>query len=217
MRGVSLQLGPITHGKDSSAEVLYKTRKLYAPDTEPWDEITTLIDYMGWSNLTSQSGADFFRSSGVSEKQISEPLNAATRATYNQNADSINALSAALANVQDTFIITGGGHRKVLENFVKEANATLFLGSQVRIFCAGYDTRQFLMGSRQGQEHQMELACERVDGEEHKWIHRLQECNLGRTDPFFSYFSARVLEHSSSRAAARIHRYHGAHYQRFSS
>jgi len=87
---------------------------------------------MEWSNLTSQSGAEFFRSFGVSERQISEPLNAATRATYNQNADSTNALSAALANIPDTFIITRGGHRQVLERFVKEANATLFLGSQVK-------------------------------------------------------------------------------------
>jgi hypothetical protein len=117
--------------KFSSAEVLHKARKFYVPDTKPWDEITSLIDYMEWSNLTSQSGAEFFRSFGVSERQISEPLNAATRATYNQNADSINALSAALANVPETFIITKGGHRRVFENFVKEANATVFLGSQV--------------------------------------------------------------------------------------
>lgn len=89
---------------------------------------------MEWSNLTSQSGAEFFRSFGVSERQISEPLNAATRATYNQNADSINALSATLANVPDTFVITKGGHRRVFEKFVREANATLFLGSQVSSF-----------------------------------------------------------------------------------
>ena len=120
--------------KFSSAEVLRKARKLYAPDTTPWDEITSLIDYMEWSNLTSQSSAEFFRSFGVSEKQISEPLNAATRATYRQNADSVNALSAALANVPDTFIITRGGHRQVFENFVREANATLFFGSQVSSF-----------------------------------------------------------------------------------
>ncbi|KAF9786021.1 Prenylcysteine lyase-domain-containing protein [Thelephora terrestris] len=113
-------------------EVLHKARKLYAPDTQPWDEVSSLIDYMEWSNLTSQSGADFFRSSGVSERQVSELLNAAIRATYSQNAGSINALGAALANVQDTFIITRGGHRQVFENFAREANSTLFLGSQVK-------------------------------------------------------------------------------------
>ena len=120
--------------KSSAAEVLHKTKKLYAPETKPWDEIASLVDYMGWSNLTYESGADFFRSFGVSERQISEPLNAGTRATYSQNADSINALSAILANVPNTFTITGGGHRQVLEKFVREANATLFLGSQVSAF-----------------------------------------------------------------------------------
>jgi len=89
---------------------------------------------MEWSNLTSQSGSDFFRSFGVSERQISEVLNAATRAAYNQNADSVNALSAALANVQDTLTIASRGHKQVFETFVKDANATLFLNSQVSTF-----------------------------------------------------------------------------------
>ncbi|KAF9650736.1 hypothetical protein BDM02DRAFT_1305567 [Thelephora ganbajun] len=115
-----------------STGVLHKAWNLYAPDIKPWDEITSLIDYMGWSNLTSQSGSDFFRSYGVSERQISEILNAATRATYSQNAGSINALSTALANVPDTLTITKGGHKQVFEKFVREANATLFLGSQVK-------------------------------------------------------------------------------------
>jgi prenylcysteine oxidase/farnesylcysteine lyase len=119
--------------KSSSANVLYKARDLYAPHTQPWDEITSLIDHMGWSNLTSQSGSEFFRSCGVSERQISEILNAATRVTYSQNADSINALSATLANILDTLTIIRG-HRQVFENFVREANATLFLGSQVSTF-----------------------------------------------------------------------------------
>lgn len=100
---------------------------------------------MGWSNLTSQSGAEFFRSSGVSERQISEPLNAAARATYNQNVDSINALSAALANVPETYTITRG-HGRVFENFVREANATLFLESHVSTFRARKNVRPFLRG-----------------------------------------------------------------------
>jgi len=115
-----------------SSKVLHKARKLYTPDTQPWDEIASLIDYMGWSNLTSQSGSEFYRSYGVSERHISEVLNAATRATYSQNADSINALSAALANIPDILAITRGGHRQVFENFVREANTTFFIGSQVK-------------------------------------------------------------------------------------
>ena len=120
--------------KFSSNRVLHKSRKLYAQDTQPWGEIASLIDVMEWSNLTSQSGSEFFRSFGVSERHISEILNAATRATYNQNADSVNALSAALANVPDVLTITSRGHRQVFENFVKEANATVFLSSQVSAF-----------------------------------------------------------------------------------
>lgn len=127
--------------KFSSNDVLYKSRRLYAPDTQPWDEITSLIDYMEWSNLTSQSGSEFFRSFGVSERHVSEILNAATRATYSQNADSINALSAALANVPDTLTITSRGHRQVFENFVREANATLFLDSQVSTSRMNEDVR----------------------------------------------------------------------------
>ena len=120
--------------KNSPSRVQHRARKLYASGVQPWDELTSLIDYMGWSNLTSRSGSEFFRSNGVSERQISEILNAATRATYGQNADSINALSAALASVPNTLTITRRGHMQVFENFVREANATLFLDSQVRNF-----------------------------------------------------------------------------------
>jgi len=130
--------------ESSSTKILHNARGLYASGTQPWGEITSLIDSMEWSNLTSQTGSEFFRSFGVSERQISEILNAATRATYSQNADSINALSAALANVPDTLIVTRGGHRQVFENFVKEANATLFVGSQVSEFGVSNDVMQFL-------------------------------------------------------------------------
>lgn len=99
---------------------------------------------MEWSNLTSQSGSEFFRSFGVSERHVSEILNAATRATYGQNADSINALSATLANVPDVLTITSRGHRQVFEKFVREANATLFLDSQVSMFRVGENIRTFL-------------------------------------------------------------------------
>ena len=97
---------------------------------------------MEWSNLTSQSGSDFFRSFGVSERQISEVLNAATRATYSQNADSVNALSAALANVPDIFTMTSRGHRQVFEKFVRDANATVFLNSQVSTFQVNKGVRE---------------------------------------------------------------------------
>lgn len=172
---------------------------------------------MEWSNLTSQSGAEFFRSSGVSERQVSELLNAAIRATYNQNADSVNALSAALANVQETFIITRGGHRQVFENFVREANATLFLGSQVSTPCMSQSVRRFLTDSRQGQEHQMELERQRMDCEEHEWINRLQECCFGCPDPYLAHFSTRIINHPSPGATARVYLHHGTHHQRFSS
>ena len=158
---------------------------------------------MEWSNLTSQSGPEFFRSSGVSERQISEVLNAATRATYSQNADSVNALSAALANVPDTLTIIRGGHRQVFEKFAREANATLFLGSWVSTFWMRSDVRQIVTDSRQGQECKMELECQCVDSEEHKWLYRLQERRLGCPDPYFAYFPPRVVDHPSPRTPVR--------------
>ena len=156
---------------------------------------------MEWSNLTSQSGSEFFRSSGVSERHISEILNAATRATYGQGADSINALSTALANILNTLTIIRG-HRQVFENFVREANATLFLNSHVSTFRMINDARQFLTDSRQGQEHKMELECKRVDGEEHERLHRLQKRRLGHPNPHVAYFPARIVDRPSPRTTA---------------
>ena len=63
---------------------------------------------------------------------------------YSQNVDSINILSTALANVLDT-LMTIRGHRQVFENFVREANATPFLASQVNTFWMSNGARQFLM------------------------------------------------------------------------
>jgi hypothetical protein len=53
-------------------------------------------------------------------------------------------LSAALANVPDVLTITSRGHRQVFENFIGEANATLFLGSQVGAFQVRKDVMNHL-------------------------------------------------------------------------
>ena len=75
----------------------------------------------------------------------------------------------------------------------------LSLDSQVNTFWTSNGARQFLMDLRQGQEHKIEFERKRVDGEEHEWLHSLQERRLGRPDPHIAYFPARIVDRLSPR------------------
>jgi prenylcysteine oxidase/farnesylcysteine lyase len=94
--------------------MINKFLTLYTPDAPKWDNITHLSSTLGWTDLVSQSTSEYLRSEGVSDRFISELVEASTRVNYgqvhaymtfsrflahveNQNADEIHALEGAVS------------------------------------------------------------------------------------------------------------------------
>lgn len=64
--------------------MISKFLTLYSPETPKWDNITHLSSTLEWSELTSQSTSEYLQSEGVSNKFISELVEASTRVNYGQ-------------------------------------------------------------------------------------------------------------------------------------
>lgn len=57
---------------------------LYQPDAPKWDNIADLAQAFEWTQLINSTTADFLVAQGVSEKYVTEVVEAATRVNYGQ-------------------------------------------------------------------------------------------------------------------------------------
>ena len=57
---------------------------MYSYDHPKWDNIRDLAEQLGVAQLVEDTGEDFFRGKGVSEKFVFELIEAATRVNYGQ-------------------------------------------------------------------------------------------------------------------------------------
>lgn len=57
---------------------------LYEPDVPTWSSIESLNEALNWTELVSQTGAEYFQSNGISQKFATEIIEAATRVNYAQ-------------------------------------------------------------------------------------------------------------------------------------
>jgi Prenylcysteine lyase len=69
---------------NSVRSMIDKFVTLYESDVPTWSSIEDLNDVLGWSAMTSQTGAEFFQSQGISQKFVTEIIEAATRINYAQ-------------------------------------------------------------------------------------------------------------------------------------
>ncbi|KAJ7169505.1 Prenylcysteine lyase-domain-containing protein [Mycena filopes] len=104
---------------------------LYSAETPTWDNITHLSTSLNWTDLVSKSTSDYLRSEGVSDKFISELVEASTRVNYGQNADEIHALEGACSLAPTGASAVEGGNWQVFEQFINRSGATLYLNTSV--------------------------------------------------------------------------------------
>jgi len=104
---------------------------LYEPDAKTWSSIEALNNAMNWTELTAQTGAQYFTSHGVSEKFATELIEAGTLVNYAQTIDSIHALEAACSLAADGGVSVSGGNWQIFEQFVKRSGAQVFLNTEV--------------------------------------------------------------------------------------
>jgi len=104
---------------------------LYEPDVETWSSIEALNVAMNWTELTNQTGAQYFTSRGVSERFANELIEAGTLVNYAQTVDSIHSLEASCSLAADGGVSVSGGNWQIFEQFVKRSGAQIFLNTEV--------------------------------------------------------------------------------------
>ena len=137
------------HRQHSVRAVLDQFVTLYEPDVKTWSSIESLNNAMNWTELTNQTGIQYFSSHGVSEKFATELIEAGTLVNYaqvgrtgrfllflylifaTQTIDSIHALEAACSISADGGVGVSGGNWQIFEQFVKRSGARAFLNTEV--------------------------------------------------------------------------------------
>ncbi|KAI0252652.1 FAD/NAD(P)-binding domain-containing protein [Lactifluus subvellereus] len=104
---------------------------LYEPDAPTWSSIESLNDALNWTVLTSQTGAEYFQSNGVSQQFVTEIIEAATRVNYAQNVDGLHGLEAACSLAASGGASVKGGNWKIFERFIERSDARVFLKTEV--------------------------------------------------------------------------------------
>ncbi|KAH9982199.1 Prenylcysteine lyase-domain-containing protein [Lactifluus volemus] len=104
---------------------------LYESDVPSWSSIENLIEVLDLSAMTSQTGAEYFQSHGVSRKLVTEIIEAATRVNYAQNVDSLHGLEAACSLAASGGKTVKGGNWQIFDQFVKRSGARVFLKTEV--------------------------------------------------------------------------------------
>ncbi|KAJ7042618.1 Prenylcysteine lyase-domain-containing protein [Mycena alexandri] len=106
---------------------------LYSADSETptWDNITHLSSSLSWSDLVSKTTSEYLKSEGVSDKFISELVEASTRVNYGQNADEIHALEGACSLAPTGASAVEGGNFQIFEQFLNRSDANLYLNTSV--------------------------------------------------------------------------------------
>ncbi|RDB28429.1 Farnesylcysteine lyase [Hypsizygus marmoreus] len=104
---------------------------LYSSATPKWDNIADLAATLGWSDLVSNTTADFFTQRGVSKKFTYEVIEAATRVNYGQNVDAIQALEGACSLATTGARGIEGGNYQLFERFLNHSGANVHLNTKV--------------------------------------------------------------------------------------
>ncbi|KAH8992059.1 FAD/NAD-P-binding domain-containing protein [Lactarius akahatsu] len=104
---------------------------LYNSDAPQWSSIEELKNALNWTELVSLTGAEYFLNHGVSQRLITELIEAGTRVNYAQNVDDLHSLVTACSLAADGGVSVKGGNWRIFEQFVKRSGARIFLGTEV--------------------------------------------------------------------------------------
>ncbi|KAF7306595.1 Prenylcysteine lyase [Mycena indigotica] len=105
---------------------------LYSSQTPKWSKIEDLATALDWDSLVSRNTVEWLKAEGVSDKFISELVEASTRVNYGQNADEIHALEGACSLAPTGAVGVQGGNYQVFEQFLNRSGANLYLNTTVK-------------------------------------------------------------------------------------
>lgn len=126
-----------------------KIGSLYEPSVPNWSSIEELNKALNWTELVSQTGAEYFQSQGFPQKYTNEIIGAQTRIHYaqarrtacllwflklisaSQNIHSIHGLGAIISLAASSGGGIRGGNWQIFEQFVERSGAQVFLNTEV--------------------------------------------------------------------------------------
>ncbi|KAL1664030.1 Prenylcysteine lyase-domain-containing protein [Schizophyllum commune] len=112
-------------------DIVRKFLRLYSYDHPKWDNIRDLAEQLGVAQLVEDTGEDFFRGKGVSEKFVFELIEAATRVNYGQNVDDLHAFGATVSMATNGATGIQGGNYQIFEQFLNYSGANVYLNTPV--------------------------------------------------------------------------------------
>ncbi|KAF8973540.1 Prenylcysteine lyase-domain-containing protein [Flammula alnicola] len=104
---------------------------LYSSASPKWDSIVDLSAQLGWSEMVNSTTSDYLARQGVSQKYVTEVVEAATRVNYGQNSDYIHALEGACSLAGTGASAVAGGNFQIFENFLNRSGANVYLNTLV--------------------------------------------------------------------------------------
>jgi hypothetical protein len=119
--------------------------QLYSPEAPRWDNISSLASSFEWTDMLSQSMAEYLDTHGVSPKFTREFVEAATRVNYGQDVDKIHALEGACSMAATGASSVQGGNFQIFEQFLLRSKAHLFLSTTVRPFSFSYNITSLMV------------------------------------------------------------------------
>jgi prenylcysteine oxidase/farnesylcysteine lyase len=105
--------------------------QLYSFNAPTWDNISSLASSFEWTDMVTQSMAEYLDSRGISPKFTRELVEASTRVNYGQDVDKIHALEGACSMAATGASSIQGGNFQIFEQFLLRSKANLFLRSAV--------------------------------------------------------------------------------------
>jgi len=99
--------------------------KLYTPEFAHWDSLSSLVDALGFTEITSNTAAQWFDSLGIYGKFTREMIEAATRVNYAQDVTAIHGLGGAISMAANGAYQVKGGNYQVVTDAVKVATGSL--------------------------------------------------------------------------------------------
>jgi prenylcysteine oxidase/farnesylcysteine lyase len=105
--------------------------ELYSLESPKWDNVSSLAESFGWTDMVSQSMSEYLEGHGVTGKFARELVEAATRVNYGQNVDDIHALEGACSMATADASGVQGGNFQIFEQFLYRSGAKIFLDTPV--------------------------------------------------------------------------------------
>ncbi|KAG8873326.1 hypothetical protein FRB97_006832 [Tulasnella sp. 331] len=122
-----VHIHPSSYVQKMTAQLL----EAYTPHVAMWPSVKALSSAVGLTNFTLVTALEFFTKQGVSEKWVTEMIEAATRVNYAQDITAISGLGGAVSMAANGASQVKGGNFQMFERFLEHSKAKVHLNNTI--------------------------------------------------------------------------------------